>query len=280
MMCAVLKHFHPMLGVDLHDTIPPPGPAVVPNIPHYVVAAMQLGPWGAVTGKSRTDVLTASYGKTMIRGTDIGFLIPHISSPHYLLPVIIIGSASKSEFGASSVITADGPVAVAILLFVGVNLNCCGKSCPPLPLGRVLAFTTHMTGFTLGDFFAGLITMVVDGAVQYGLNQIFGPSSPEAGTAWSLMTPYIGYTLSNLAEPMALIGLLGVGSPLGWSPEHSVVGGYGGNLTNDFHDWMMEKFNSPSVEQHPSGSPAASPAPTASPAPSPSVPPAMPPLPT
>lgn len=172
----VLKHWHPMVGYDLQMALMPPLATPTPKTPHYVVACLKLGPWGVLTGKSRTDVRTASYGETMIRGTDIGPFIPHISTPHYLLPIHFLVSASKSEFGASSVRTPDGPVAVACLGIYNMNLNCWGPTWPPMPLGIVLAFTTHITGFTLGDLIAGVSMMVFDSMIQFAINRLFASS--------------------------------------------------------------------------------------------------------
>lgn len=235
MICAVLKHYMPMIGGDFHDTIPPPGPVVVPSIPHFVAANLMIGPWGGLTGKDQPDVVSAANGTTLLRTTDIGPLVPHISAPHYLLPLLILGSASKSEFGATSVMTAKGPVGVCVASIVDFHLNCHGTARPPMPTGVVLGMTTHFTGFTLGDFLAGVLCMVMDSAVQYGLNRIMGsdratrvfnwvqgpiiraicPGARSMTTALCAhgMNPYVMNGLANAVPTLS--GLL-IGGPIGW----------------------------------------------------------------
>ena len=125
MMACVLKHWDPMLGVDCQPLLIPPAPPV-PNTPHVVGAVLKWGPWGILgKGKSEASVKTF-HGEVMLRVKDIGYLIPHICSPHVLLPIHIAFSGSKSEFGVASVRCAGGPVAVAGLVTVNLNLNCWG----------------------------------------------------------------------------------------------------------------------------------------------------------
>ena len=56
---------------------------------------------------------------------------------------------------------------------------------PPLPTGVVIAPTTHMTGFTFGDFLAGLITMAIESAMV--------PLPSE------LILPFAGFLVASLA---------------------------------------------------------------------------------
>ena len=275
MMCAVLKHYMPMLGCDFHDTIPPPGPVVVPKIPHFVSANLMIGPWGALTGKARPDVISAAAGITLLRTTDIGPLVPHISAPHYLLPLLILGSASKAEFGATSITTPDGPVAVCVASVVNFNLNCHGTAVPPLPTGVVLGMTTHFTGFTLGDFLSGLLCMVMDSAVQYVLNRVMGsdratrvfnwvqgpiiralcPGARSLTTALFArgMNPTSVALLSNAVPTLA--GLL-IGGPIGW--DIGVIPLASGRTTpmGIVTNAATEYLNHPAVHEFAYGTPA------------------------
>ena len=275
MMCAVLKHYMPMLGGDFHDTIPPPGPVVVPSIPHYVAANLMLGPWGALTGLARPDVISAATGITLLRTTDIGPLVPHISSPHYLLPVLLLGSSSKAEFGATSVTTPTGPVAVCVASVVNFNLNCHGATVPPLPTGVVIGMTTHFTGFTLGDFLAGLLCMVFDAAVQFALNRILSgntatrffnrlqgpiiraicPGARSLTTALFAhgMNP-VGVALLSNAVP-TLAGLL-IGSPLGWSIGVLPLASGRSTPMGAALNAVTEYLNDPAVHDFANGTPA------------------------
>jgi hypothetical protein len=237
MMCNVLKNYHVMMGIDLHDGLMPPLAVPAKNLPYGVVAPLKLGPWGAITGKSRTDVCHSGFGETLIRGTDIGPLIPHIGVPQYLLPLIILTSASKSEFGASSVMTPDGPVAIACLVVANLNLNCMGPTCPPLPFGIVPAVATTTAGVTAMDLLCGALTLIFDAAVQYGLNRLLNSSGASRFVNWitrglgqrvaaaglelavtsldSHLAQFLGRGMIEQAIP-TLIGLL-IGSPLGYS---------------------------------------------------------------
>lgn len=257
----VLKNWHPMIGCDFHDVLPPPGTApIVPCVPHPCVSIL-MGT--TLTSTYVKDVITASWGWTMIRRTDIGPLIIHIpTAPNLLWPIIVLTSGSKSHFASHQNVTKEGPIAVAVMKVVNINLNCGGPTkMPPSPTGIVPAFTTHVSGFSWGDFFAGLIAMGIDAAVQFVLNLIF--SNTKVGDALQRMSikisPYLcgpviggwlGYGLAAQAVPTAY-GMI-FGSPMGYSPGWSVIGGVGGDLTNSAEDALMTYFNSPAVEQHPS----------------------------
>lgn len=273
MMCNVLKNWHPMIGCDIHDTLPPPGIVPVPKIPH--VTAMILHGVTGLTSKKRADVVTASRGLTMIRGTDIGPLIPHVPVPpvfHYWLPLLILTSGSKSHFGASTVVTADGPVAIAVLKVVNLNLNCSGPTFPPMPSGCVVAATTHVTGVTWGDILAGSLSLVLDAAVQFVLNRLFNGKTGEGFTnrlTRSIMGPLAARMMASstlriglqfflreqIVQALPTVIAILVGSPLGYSPDHSPVGGYGGKGAERIHDAVAKFLNAPSVEQHPAQAP-------------------------
>ena len=280
----VLKNWHPMFGADFHDVLPPPGTApVVPKVPHVAIAPLLMGT--TLTSNYADDVITASWGWTMIRRTDIGPVIPHIpSAPNLLIPIIILASGSKSHFASHQNITSKGPMAVAVMMIVNLNLNCGGPTkMPPTPTGRVPAFTTHVSGFSWGDLAAGLIAMGIDAGVQFGLNMIF--SNAKVGDALQRMSVvlsrglgsclvgpvvggYIGYGLAAQAVP-TLYGFI-FGSPMGYSPSSSLIGGLGGDVTSSAEDALMNYFNSPSVDQHPA-TPAPAPAVSPPPAPPPPI---------
>jgi hypothetical protein len=182
MKMAVLKHLHPMIGVDFHDEIAPPGiPA--PKIPHLTAGLLCFPPWGVVTGKPNGTVWT-THAMSLAQGTDMGFLIPHIPLPpapaNLLAPILTLVSGSKSHFGAHNHLTPQGPLAFACLVVVNLNLNCAGPTMPPLPTGFVFAvFQLTWQGVTLGDLIAGALHMLVDIVVQHLINRFLsrGPAS-------------------------------------------------------------------------------------------------------
>ncbi len=156
MMFAVMKHLDIMLGLDFHTTWPPwePEPWPYPT-PYFVIMPMcgtmltaQMAPTAETLGMW-----------TMLRGTDIGPLIPHVGCPSLLTPLDILFSSSASYFGPSSYMAAGMPVAAALIINVNLNLNC--NWCAPLPTGLVLCFTTHYTGMSPFDVLFGFVSMGV-----------------------------------------------------------------------------------------------------------------------
>lgn len=185
-MHAVLKHWHPMIGIDRHIPWIPGTPAPAPApVPYYTVMLM-MGT--GFTAKMAPSHNTMGWGITMLKGTDIGPLIPHIGPPSLLTPLDILFSASKSYFGPAAIKAEGTPIAAALLVVVNPNLNC-GT---PLPnsVGFVLAFNTHFVGMTLGDILHGLFSAAIDWLLQAAIGWLVG----KIGTmlqAWA--APYISY---------------------------------------------------------------------------------------
>jgi len=172
---AVLKAWHVMVGRDLHIPWPPGSPAPAPAPVPYVTTMTMYGIAGPITTRFTTTVYTDGLAPAMIRGTDIGPLIPHVGPPSTTLPLEMLASGSKSYFGASSVQVKDqwgspGNLACALLGFTNPNLNC--GTPIPTPFGLVIAPTTHLETLTLGDVVAGVYMMAWDFAVQALLNQV------------------------------------------------------------------------------------------------------------
>ena len=117
---GVLKGFHPMMGVDFHQVLIPPAPLTPAPLPHGTVYTL-LGT-GATAIYSKT-IFTDSFGPTIMKGSDIGPLIPHIGSVSVLLAIEIPLSASKNHFGSSKYKCAEGTVGVSLLFAVNPNLN-------------------------------------------------------------------------------------------------------------------------------------------------------------
>jgi hypothetical protein len=281
MINCVLITVHPMLGVDFHDTIPPPGPVMVPNIPHFCGATLR---WVMPTHK-KADTVEAIGFCVMQQGTDIGNLIPHVCAPHYLLPLVILVSGSKSHFGVATVQVCGSPIAVALAVIYNFNLNCAGATRPPLPTGLVIAPNTVIASMTLGDFLGGLFAMIIDGAIQFGLNKLFAsgaatrfftrlqgpliralvPNAPRfitpvtaflAQSSRILSNPYVANTLGNLVPTLVGVGL---GSPLGYAPGFAPIG----NAATGISDWGRSQGEAlgnaitggPQTEQFPSSTP-------------------------
>lgn len=162
-----------MVGVDLHDTLPPPGTAPPTPTPH-MCGSILMGIGLFATWSD--SVITDSWGWTMIRGTEIGSLIPHFSGPNLLLWLHWAMSGSKSHFGASTVrVQNKGPIACALFFSINPNLNCHGPATSPFPrpTGFVFAPTTHLAGMTWGDIIMGFLSMGVDCLIEGLMNRFF-----------------------------------------------------------------------------------------------------------
>jgi hypothetical protein len=167
-----LNTIQPIIGVDMHKTIPPPTPPP-PFAPHVVVWgegwSQKTGfMWAVANSKAASpESATAKpvalcWGYAIGRGHDAGPHPGHIW-PNILLPIILIGSGSKSEFASGTVKNPKGNMAIAVAYAVNMNLDCQDFPIPPLPTGFVMAmFSTVKAGFTLGDFLGGLFSMLID----------------------------------------------------------------------------------------------------------------------
>lgn len=152
-----------MIGLDLHDAIMPPATAKVPSVPHLVFAELRGGsvvsaPSFAATVKN-TPRVHVQFEDALQRSTDIGPLIPH-EQYNILMPFLLIGSKSKSPFGAGTVKVQGQSVAVALFETTSINLNC--DDPVRLFTGVVTAPSTVRAGMTLGDVYAGMLESAFD----------------------------------------------------------------------------------------------------------------------
>ena len=251
MMCNVLKQVHLMFspGADLHDALPPAVPKSIPAQPHLVTPTpICLGPWGTLTGAKAPTVLMDGPWWAMQQGHDLGPLIPHICvtiPPSLLTPVVILTSASKSYFGASTTQVEGKPVAVAVAVVINFNLNCCNFPVPPLPVGMVVTWNTVSADMSLADFLCSLAVMVFEGLVNYGLSALFSSNGPLGKLLGKLGNKVFGAAMLSAFEQNAegwLIASLGrkmlavgaenlipaivstaLGSPLGLSGSNVVA---------------------------------------------------------
>ena len=293
MWCNVLKHYHPMLSIpcmELHQAVLPPSVVPVPKVPHFASAALFLGPWGALTGKPNLQEFSSSGGVMMSQGTDIGPLIPHVNvppiPPNALLPIIILTSGSKSHFGAHSHVAPNGPVAICCGAVINFNLNCAGPAAPPMPAGLVLGLNTHVVGTSIGDLISGALHMVADALIQTLVNRFFaltpvsdflediaqtalGPIMRAMGSgnvtsiiadAMERSFPRLGQVLGQVAEetlfniPSVAASLI-LGTPLGYSPGWSPIGGQDGAMEDIGHDAAQKAVDkylrTPEVDEYP-----------------------------
>lgn len=188
----VLTTMQPIVGVDIHNSLPP---IPVAPLPHYVVWATGLS-----LGMGLPKALTASQaispqnpdpsiaakpvavgpGHACGRGHDAGSHLGHIAA-NTLLPIVFLGSASKSEFGSGTVIAGGKHMGVNMLLFLNINLDCSDPL--PMPTGFTFATGSAMVfaNFTWKDFFNGLVHMIVDVAIVAILNFLVSAGAKVLG---------------------------------------------------------------------------------------------------
>ncbi len=161
MSFPVAKMNDPMLGVDFHDMIVPPAPAVVKFTPHVVAA--KIG-WVA---DSSALVPTVLINNMMAANQfhDIKNLIPHVPpGPNVLLAIIIPFSSSKIMLGSSTVLVNNKPIGVGPVPI----LNCADPL--SMPTGAIIPITNVFAGVSLADMFMALATMLVEMAISYLAN--------------------------------------------------------------------------------------------------------------
>lgn len=184
-MFAVMKNWDLMIGVDHHICWPPGAPLPLPNpVPYVTVMVLNgiqpLTPMLAPTSQT-------FYGLTVQRGSDIGPGIPHIGPPSILTPLDVLFSSSVSYFGASAYTHEGQPCAAALLVAVGLNMNC--QEPVSLPTGLVLCVTTHFTWMSPFDILFGVVCWGFDAVLEYvGQN----------ATNWAS-----GFVTRNVMNPIA-----------------------------------------------------------------------------
>jgi hypothetical protein len=220
------------------------------------------------------------FGWTIMMGSDIGPLIPHAGAPNCLLPLILLSSGSKSEFGSSTTLIKGKPVAAALGVIVNPNLNCGDPV--PAPLDGVIAATAHFVGMTLGDVIAGFAHMAFDIGLQKvigalcdkfdGVSQkvyekfLFGPMCSAfehigAGpiASWFLRNDLQEMVAKGLAAKITKVAISDlIGSPIGYSFKINALGLADSHLSDDSdgsaidnaHQAVQQYFDSPAVETH------------------------------
>ena len=276
-MHGVLKNFHPMIGCDFHTLWPPGSPAPGGVAPHLAMSSLM----GLGITADMAPMESTHFGFTIMRGSDIGPMIPHAGAPNCLLPLILLASGSKSEFGSTQYLVKGKPAAVALLLYVNPNLNCGDPA--PAPLDGVIAITGHVVGMTWGDVLAGFFAMGLDCLLQYALNKLgdklfnkltqkvyekllFGPMMTmfEHIGEGKIVTWLLKNDLEEMlakgffAQLTKIVGNWTIGSPVGYSFPWSRLGkldaagvpeGEPGHM-EAAHNAVRKAIDNPDVETH------------------------------
>lgn len=182
----VLTTIQPIAGVDMHKSLPPPPPAGPLMLPHPVVWGSGLSQKTAFMWAIAATSRAASTDSGCLKPTVVGFghacgrthdAGPHLGHiwPNALLPLILLGSSSKAEFGSGTVQVGVSPQAggsadmgVNMAYVFNMNLDCQDFPLPPMPTG--FSFTIHYNvtaGFGLNDLLRGLVQMAFDLAATW-----------------------------------------------------------------------------------------------------------------
>lgn len=168
--CASHLLIHPFLGVSWHEGIVPPAPApvVMPHVTFGIVNGfLALGSYPTV-GHKNGDVLAWGLLPLMGRGTDAGYVVPHISTVQFNTMQFLTTAMGESKimFGSSSVKlpcknwlwgeeVKDAGCCVFPYAPLSLNLGC--NEAIPTPTDLVFAPSTLYVGMSLADYVTGLI---------------------------------------------------------------------------------------------------------------------------
>ena len=169
-------------GAGTHNLLLP----VVPPVPPAPTAAIEmittmLWTAGFVLGKNKfTDTVFHKGGFIMLEGHDIGPLIPDVTIPPTNIWYLKMWplSSRKVMFSASTVKMRSKATGCAAIWPPYTILISCGEPVS-LPASRSLLsnLNTVKVGLTWGDFFAGLLTIVV----SIGLDLLFKAIGDKLG---------------------------------------------------------------------------------------------------
>ena len=189
------RTWHFFAGFSFHDGIIFPPPPAVPKDKMFCIDASLLHTTGLQSLPSRGHagkrgpVVAPGHAYLIGRGSDAGFVVPHISIPinNILLPLVILLGESKSLFGSSSVRLpcwsllggndeCDAACTVPLpWMPLGLNLACSDEF--PLPTDLVIAPSTILVGMGLLDFVGGLIDVGLEylvAGIMYGGSKLVG----------------------------------------------------------------------------------------------------------
>jgi hypothetical protein len=120
------------------------------------------------TPKYNECKLFADGMEVVSRGHEPKYLIiPHLNlfplppaTPNLLIPLLLLTSSNKCQFAVGSVVGKDGPIAVSIFKYVGINQSC--QEYCTAPFSLCINWGTVELGFTWGDLVATLLCFAFD----------------------------------------------------------------------------------------------------------------------
>lgn len=174
------KKWNPFIQLDHHAGIFMTGPIPVPGTAWHFGAGVLALPWIWMgTPKHNECKLFADGMEVVSRGHEPKYLIiPHwnlfpftIGQPNLLIPLLLLTSTNKCQFAVGSVRGKDGPIAVSIFRYVGINQAC--QDLCTAPTSLTFNWGTVNLGFTWGDLVAGLLCFAFDSLKSYLEGKMF-----------------------------------------------------------------------------------------------------------
>ncbi len=175
------KKWNPFLQLDYHSGLFLTGPIPVPGGAWHIGFGILAMPWIYLGTPKYNECKIFGDGMEIVaRGHEPKYLIiPHLNlfpfvpaTPNILIPLLILGSSNKCQFAVGSVRLTDGPVAVSIFKYVGIN-QACNDPCTA-PTSLCFNWGSINIGFTWGDLVAGLLCFAFDSLKSYIEGAIFG----------------------------------------------------------------------------------------------------------
>jgi hypothetical protein len=209
--------------------------------------------WAMPATSKKAPTVKAGWGHALGRQHDIGMGVYHFAA-NALLPLIWLAAGNKAEFASGTVKLPTGRMAVALVPWVGLNLQLdCNEWCA-LPTSVCIAsLNTVRAGFSLGDCLGGFAAMLSDIGLTFLVSKVAGWLNKAVGKGvegllgmiGNGVTPLLVVGLATIAFPTATVAIqdsskmvIGwmLGSPVGYSFSFGPGSVYGGKLNDVAND--------------------------------------------
>lgn len=165
------KKWNPFIQLDFHKGIFLTGPIPVPGGAWHIGGGVLAMPFIYLGTPKHNECKVLANGMEVVsRGHEPKYLIiPHWNlfpppfvpaCPNILIPLLLLTSSNKCQFAVGSVVGKDGPIAVSIFKYVGIN-QACQEFCTA-PTSITFNWGTVELGFTLGDLVSSLLCFAFD----------------------------------------------------------------------------------------------------------------------
>ncbi len=174
------KPLNPFIQLDWHGGIFLTGPFPIPGSAfHFSAGVLWLAKLGG-DNKNNGETVLANGRPVLSQHHTVKYVVvPHWNvypffpvQPNLLIPLLILGSQNKCQFCSLTVQGPDGPIALSIFKYVGINQAC--NSPVPLPTSLTFNWGTVEIGFTLADFINGILNMAFDALISFIIGKTAG----------------------------------------------------------------------------------------------------------